>query len=59
MQEFIISDILWETDGEVVANLPESIILRASLDTTEDDIADILSDRYGFCVKSYYVVSNE
>ena len=45
-----VSDIKWETDGEVV-DLPTEVEVDDDLD--EDDIADYLSDEYGWLVESF------
>lgn len=45
-------DIVWDTDGEQV-DLPTIVSLEVSDDTDlEIEIADILSDKYGWCVRS-------
>jgi hypothetical protein len=46
----IVSDIKWETDGEVV-DLPTEVEVDDDLD--EDEIADYLSDEYGWLVESF------
>lgn len=44
--------IVWDTDGEDV-DLPSEVTLEVSEDTDlENEIADILSDKYGWCVLS-------
>lgn len=62
-----VIDIEWDTDGdeEVLAALPTEIVVDFAdidwLDGTPDDvtednssdIADYLSDQYGFCVNSF------
>lgn len=45
-----VFDIMWDTDGEDI-NLPKEIILSKDIDN--DDIADYLSDEYGFCIFSF------
>ena len=46
-------DIDWDTDGEDV-DLPDSVkIMMDNYDDIENDIADRLSDRFGWCVNSY------
>jgi len=45
-----VSDIKWETDGEVV-DLPTEVEVDDDLD--EDEIADYLSDEYGWLVESF------
>ena len=40
-------NIQWDTDGEEV-NLPERV--EIPFNVSFDDIADMLSDEYGFCV---------
>lgn len=44
-------NIKWETDGKKV-DLPESYRLFMQADEVEDGIADALSDRFGWLVKS-------
>ena len=46
----IVTDIKWETDGEVV-ELPTEVEVDDDLD--EDEIADYLSDEYGWLVESF------
>jgi len=62
-----VIDIEWDTDGdeEVLAALPTEIVVdfadidwldRTPDDVTEEnsnDIADYLSDQYGFCVNGF------
>ena len=45
-----VNDIKWETDGEVV-DLPTEVEVDDDLD--EDEIADYLSDEYGWLVESF------
>lgn len=47
MRKFYISDIEWDTDGEKIETLPTETIIEAE---NEDEIADKLSDKYGFCI---------
>ena len=46
----IVSDIIWETDGEVV-ELPTEV--EVDDDLSDDEIADYLSDTYGWLVVSF------
>lgn len=46
--ECCASDIEWDTDGEVV-DLPDSV----QVDPDAEDIAEVLADKYGFCVKGF------
>ena len=48
--EIEITDIDWETDDEDV-DLPASVLVPSSV--VEDEIADYLSDEYGFLVRGY------
>lgn len=48
-----ISNIDWDTDEEEVDDLPSEVTL--DLRDPSVDIADALSDEYGFCVRSYFV----
>lgn len=43
-----VTNIKWDTDGARV-KLPKNAIVEAE---DEDEIADILSDEYGFCIYS-------
>ena len=45
-----VYDIVWDTDGISVDDLPDEVTYPA--DTDQDEIADVLSDEYGWCVKS-------
>ena len=46
-------DIDWDTDGDTVNNLPLSceVVLDDDADP-QYDLADVLSDEYGFCINS-------
>ena len=46
----IVSDIKWVTDGEVV-ELPTEV--EVDDDLSDDEIADYLSDTYGWLVDSF------
>ena len=48
----IVSKIKWETDGEVV-DLPNEVEVPDDLE--DDEIADFLSDKYGWLVDSFSV----
>ena len=48
----LVTDIKWDTDGEIV-DLPKSIEVPSYLQ--DDEIADYLSDKYGWCIFSLYV----
>ena len=54
-----IADIDWETDGEdsEEMGLPSSV--RVPSDLEEDEIADYLSDEYGFLVNGFVVMGAE
>lgn len=41
-------NIKWDTDGEDIEYLPERVSIPLFMD--DDEIADYLSDKYGFCV---------
>lgn len=41
-------NIEWDTDGEDIEYLPERVSIPLFMD--DDEIADYLSDKYGFCV---------
>lgn len=54
----VITNIDWDTDGEVIEYLPASVTLELEdldgLGVSDEDVADELMDRYGFCVNSFY-----
>lgn len=47
------TNIKWDTDGYVIEWLPT--IVEIPQDIEEMDIADYLSDEYGFCVESFTI----
>ena len=47
----LITNISWDTDGELIKELPTEVIVSDTID--EDEIADWLSDNWGFCVFSF------
>lgn len=54
----VITNIDWDTDGEEIEYLPANVTLELEdlegLGVSDEDVADELSDRYGFCVNSFY-----
>jgi hypothetical protein len=54
----VITEIDWDTDGEEIEGLPANVTLELEdldgLGVSDEDVADELSDRYGFCVNSFY-----
>jgi hypothetical protein len=55
----VITNIDWDTDGEVIEDLPKDITFEMDYDDDygaelDMDVADELSDRYGFCINSFY-----
>jgi hypothetical protein len=64
----VITNIDWDTDGEVVKSLPTETTLIFETDTPkivdglvenirdlDYEVADMLSDEYGFCVEAFSV----
>lgn len=50
-----ITDIVWDTDGQVV-DLPEEVTVDTAAEGIDDidaQMADWLSDQYGWCVTSF------
>ena len=51
----IVRDIEWETDGESIEDLPETVVIPITYEELEDEdslhegINDYLSDNYGWC----------
>ena len=48
----LIKNIHWDTDGEEI-NLPTEVFIEE--DINEEEIADYLSDKYGFCIFSFSI----
>ena len=49
-----MSQIDWDTDGRKVKNLPKEVTVEVDDDCdVEYEGADILSDKFGFCVNSF------
>ena len=48
----LVSDIIWETDGQEI-DLPNEVEVKDGLD--DDAIADYLSDTYGYLVIAFAV----
>jgi len=55
MPKLIIKGIKWDTDGEKVEGLPTEVEVELSevYPNMADDIAEWLSDRYGFCHEGF------
>lgn len=51
-----VTDIIWETDGEVV-DLPNEV--EVDDDMLDDEVADYLSDTYGWLVESFSLPMDE
>lgn len=47
----MVVKVYWDTDGEEV-ELPNVVEVPSDID--EEDISDWLSDKYGWCVESWY-----
>jgi len=46
-----VVNIRWDTDGIFVDDLPEEVIIDDEI--SPEEIADFLSDVYGWCVESF------
>ena len=46
-----VVNITWDTDGISIDDLPEEVIIEEEL--SDGEIADYLSDIYGWCVKNF------
>ena len=53
MSKYYCYDIMWDTDGISIDDLPETYTIELESTENEDDIADILSDIFGWCVLSF------
>ena len=56
----ILTNIDWDTDGEEIKDLPSDVTLEMDYDdeygaALDEEVANELSDRYGFCVNSFNV----
>ena len=51
MKQFNVTNIVWDTDDEVL-DLPTEEVVECD---NEDRISDMLSDMYGWCVESYSI----
>ena len=47
-----VTDIIWDTDGEAI-DLPSEVDITDGIEPGSDEIADWLSDKYGFCVEGF------
>lgn len=47
------TNIKWETDGYVIEWLPLNVVIPTHIE--EDEIADYLSNEYGFLVESFEI----
>ena len=47
---FHVYDIDWDTDGDEDVSLPSEVEVEADC---VEDIADALSDEYGFCINGF------
>lgn len=51
-----ISRIDWDTDGEVIEDLPTETTIEVEVDDydeLDDEVTDALSDKYGFCLNGF------
>ena len=55
--KWIAASIEWDTDGARIDELPSEVNIPDEV--AEEDVADYLSDRYGFCVKSFALMPQE
>lgn len=56
MEQIIVTNIEWDTDGEIALELPTEVSLDKWTDDEEeisDCIADMLYDMYKFCVINF------
>lgn len=54
----VITNIDWDTDGEVIEELPKEVTFEMDYDDDygaelDQDAADELTDRYGFCINTF------
>ena len=48
-----VTEIDWDTDGNFISHLPTESMVVLYEGQDEDDIADILSNHYGWCINSF------
>lgn len=46
-----VTNIVWATDGEECLELPSAVTINS--DISEEEVADYLSDTYGWLVESF------
>ena len=57
MTKDVVSNIDWDVDyAEELNDLPTTCVIDA---IDEDDIADALSDKYGFCVNGFSITKEK
>ena len=63
IEEIIVSNIKWDTDGEDV-DLPKKVVIKVTIDNADlledidgyaDNLSDYLSDTYGYCHEGFNV----
>ena len=60
-KKILVSNIVWDTDGENIPELPEEVVIDNPTEEMldgygrADAISDYLSDTYEFCVVSFDV----
>lgn len=54
MKKIIVNGINWETDGESASalGLPNDVVLDVEDNVKDEDIADILTDEFGYLIDS-------
>lgn len=53
MITYEITQIDWDTEGQLIEDLPDSILLETDEEMDQYDISDWLSDEYGWCVDNF------
>ena len=48
-----VTNIVWATDGEECLELPSAVTINS--DISEEDVADYLSDAYGYLMESFAI----
>ena len=55
-----VFNIVWDTDGDYIEDLPTEVIIDNPTDEMldcvggyDDEVADYLSDEYGWCIESF------
>lgn len=55
MSRVFVTNIVWDTDDESAEKIGLPEVVEISPDMSEDEIADMLSYNYGYCVTEFCI----